>query len=95
MLEDILLPIGSLVKATPTKDETKTYMIVGRRIINHESLRAWDYISVPFEDGLSRTIQKDMKTFENFFYFNHFDIEEIVFRFAVPEGQLDSTPLDT
>ncbi|PLS18840.1 hypothetical protein CVD28_00110 [Bacillus sp. M6-12] len=90
MLEDVLLPIGSLVKVTPHHDEQRLYMIIGKRIINHDSLRAWDYISVPFEEGAKRKIFKNMEHEENFFYFNHHEIEEIVSTFTLPEATTGS-----
>lgn len=89
MEKDVLLPIGSLVKVTPHHDEQRLYMIVGKRIINHDSLRAWDYISIPYFDGLKRKIEISMKHYENFFYFNHYEIEEILSTFTLPEGQTD------
>jgi hypothetical protein len=92
MEKDVLLPVGSLVKVTPHQDEQKLYMIIGRRIINHDSLRAWDYISIPYHEGLTRKIENDRKNYDNFFYFNHFEIEEIVLTFSLPESQTGSTP---
>lgn len=87
MEKDVLLPTGSLVEVTRYEDEIITYMIIGQRVINHVSLKSWDYIAVPFPTGAVREIKKDMTNCENFFYFNHYEIEKIIFVF--------SSPLDT
>lgn len=91
-MEDVLLPIGSLIKGAPDGEEQRLYLIVGRRIINHETMCCWDYVSVPFDEGMKRNIEGDKKHFENFYYFNHYDIDEIVKVNDYKEAQIASRP---
>lgn len=74
MLEDVLLKVGSIVKVQPNHENIQDYMIIGRRIVSTNSKKAWDYISIPFPEGLNL----DRNDVYNFFYFNHYEIEEIV-----------------
>lgn len=76
-MKDVLLSIGSLIKGAPDNEEQQIYMIIGKRIINHETMRCWDYVCVPFPKGLTRVISNN-NTFENFYYCNHHEIDEIV-----------------
>lgn len=81
MEQDVLLPIGSIVKVEPHREQIQDFMIIGRRVVSDNSLRSWDYISIPFATGLQRDLKKSEKGItasDNFFYFNHYDIEEIV-----------------
>lgn len=83
--KDILLPIGSIVELYNRDNEIIRYMIIGKRIISNESLKPWDYISVPFETGMERIIRNGGGHNENFFYFNHYEIHKIVRRYKAPK----------
>ena len=86
-MKDVLLPVGSLIKDAPDNQEQRLYLIIGRRIINHETMRCWDYVCVPFDEGMQRIIERDGKRFENFYYCNHYEIDEIVKVNDYKEGQ--------
>ncbi|WCK57124.1 DUF4176 domain-containing protein (plasmid) [Aneurinibacillus sp. Ricciae_BoGa-3] len=80
-MEDVLFSLGSIVKVTPNNDEQTEYLIIGKRVVNPNSYRAWDYVSVPTEHGFKWNVDKRNDKIEfapNFFYFNHFEIEEVV-----------------
>lgn len=85
MLADVLIPIGSIVEVADRDEILTQYMIIGRRVVNHETFRSWDYVSVPLDEGMQRKIQKDGKHFENFFYFNHYEIQKIISEFESPK----------
>lgn len=73
-MEELLLQIGSVVKANISNEE-KPCMIIGHRIINPFSMRAWDYVAVEHPKGLSRRFKEDRSLdHDEFFYFNHPDI---------------------
>lgn len=83
MKEDVLLPIGTVFKAKEPGYEDKPpiieYIIIGKRTINPRSMRAWDYIVVPFDEGYKNEYKEHTKEWENnFVYFNHIDIEEVI-----------------
>lgn len=82
-MNDVLLPIGSLIKATAPQSTQTLYMIIGKRIINHETLNAWDYVCVPFEDGFKREMKSCSSHYDNFYYCNHTDIEHIQYEFQL------------
>lgn len=93
-MNEVLLPIGTVVKAEPQHDyeEPVEYMIIGNRIINHESFRCWDYIGVPYPVGMKREFSKNsngMKHSENFFYFNHTEILAIIREMNTIESEGD------
>lgn len=79
-MEDVLLKVGSTVKAQiGDAEDCETFLIIGKRIINPFSMRAWDYVAVTEEKGLERIFKSD-KSFDcdNFIYFNHEDITKII-----------------
>lgn len=91
-MKDVLCEIGTIVEVENTHDEIMKYIIIGKRCINHETMKSWDYVSVPFNDGFMRIFNKRDKEvihYENFFYFNHYEIEKILF---IPDNTLFSTP---
>lgn len=55
-MKDVLLTIGSIVTVNDDVD-FDAYMIVGRRIVSFKSMKAWDYYTVPYPDGLQRDSQ--------------------------------------
>ncbi|MBD5631364.1 DUF4176 domain-containing protein [Clostridium botulinum] len=74
-MKDILLNIGSIVEVE-YQGEIQNYLIVGKRVINFNSMKAWDYYSVPYPEGSKKDSEgKD----DNGFYFNHTDIEKIIY----------------
>lgn len=77
-MKDPFYPIGSVV-TTNIGDQEEQCMVIGHRIINHLSMRAWDYVAVEYPQGLERHFKND-KTFDcdQFYYFNHRDIIKIV-----------------
>ena len=88
-MKDVLLPIGTNVVATIENNEEKC-MIIGHRIINPCSMRAWDYIAVPFPAGFERHFNKEKQVeSEDFYYFNHIDIERILRE----EKQINKEPI--
>ncbi len=74
-MEEVLLNIGSIVEVEH-KGEVGNYLIVGKRVINFNSMRAWDYYSIPYPDGCKR--DKNGQD-DNGFYFNHPDIDKIIY----------------
>lgn len=94
-MKDNLLNIGSIVEVEHS-GETDAYIIMGQRVINHETMKAWDYISIPYEEGFKRRIvfttetiknnenvickNKRLETENNYFYFNHYEIDKILHR---------------
>lgn len=72
-MDDVLLPIGSIVEVEH-KGEVENYLIVGKRVINFNTMKAWDYYSVPFPEGNKR--DKEGRD-DNGFYFNHSEIDTI------------------
>lgn len=73
-MEEVLLNIGSIVEVE-YNDEVGQYLITGKRIINHRTMKAWDYYSVPYPGGSRRDKEGND---DNGFYFNHPDIERII-----------------
>jgi len=80
MMKDVLLPIGSKVEADIKGVERDEYLIIGKRIINPDTLSPWDYVGVPLSKGLLKTVLKErdgsIEVYENLAYFNHTDIYE-------------------
>lgn len=72
----MLLNIGSIVEVK-CDDELGKYLIIAKRIISFNSMRAWDYYSVPYPEGLMK--DKEGKD-DNGLYFNHTDIENIIYK---------------
>lgn len=80
-MKECLLPIGSIVSVEITDELIDNYLIIGKRIVNPKSMKAWDYISVKSSTGLERIYTKDNKyDYDNFFYFNHTDIEKVIYK---------------
>jgi hypothetical protein len=73
-MDEVLLNIGSVVEVEH-REELEKYIIVGKRVISFKSMKAWDYYSVPYPDGLKK--DRDGSD-ENGFFFNHTDINKIV-----------------
>lgn len=72
-MEDVLLSIGSIVEVEH-EGEVENYLIVGKRVINFNTMKAWDYYSVPYPEGN----KKDRDGSDaNGFYFNHNNIDKI------------------
>ncbi|AMQ66543.1 hypothetical protein BH753_gp061 [Bacillus phage Shbh1] len=89
-MEEYLLPIGSVVIVEDPHDIPKNYMIIGHRIINHSSMRAWDYVSVEYPVGLKRFFKQDRTyDYDNYFYFNHFEIEKVIHKNTVEAENLE------
>lgn len=77
-MKEVLLNIGSIVEVTDKDGELNEYMIIGRRVINPTSMKAWDYIAVWYPTGLVRTFKTNGEFLgDDYFYFNHPDIEKI------------------
>lgn len=72
--KEVLLNIGSIVEVE-SEDELDKYIIIAKRIISFNSMKAWDYYSVPYPKGLMK--DKEGKD-DNGFYFNHTDIKSII-----------------
>lgn len=73
-MKELLLPVGSVVIADIADEETQC-MIIGHRIINPFSMRAWDYVAVEHPKGLTRRFNEDRSlNHDEFIYFNHPDI---------------------
>jgi len=81
-MDDVLLNIGSIVEVE-YKGKIGNYLIVGKRVINFRTMKAWDYYSVPYPDGIRR--DRDGSD-DNGFYFNHPDIDKIIFICDVEVG---------
>jgi len=78
-IQDPLFPIGTVVQVENSNDELETYLIIGHRIINDATMRAWDYVSVPYPKGLQRYFKSNReKDYDNFFYFNHGEIDVVI-----------------
>jgi hypothetical protein len=81
-MAEILLPIGSIIKVRPDdEDEPRAWMIVGRRAINPNTGKAWDYVSVPHPEGYVQIKSNP----PNFYYCNHPEIDEIVMKAQEPD----------
>lgn len=79
-MEEVLLTVGSIVKSTPPRSDQQEWLIIGQRCINPDSMKAWDYVAVPREKGFKWFITPEKKFEVDFYYFNHTDIDEIVFQ---------------
>ncbi|MDF2880145.1 MAG: hypothetical protein K0R54_702 [Clostridiaceae bacterium] len=85
VLGEVLLNVGSIVEVEH-KDATLMYLIVSRRIINWGTMRAWDYYSVPYPEGG----KKDKEGYDdNGFYFNHYEIEKIIYSCNVSSEKVE------
>ncbi len=82
-MKDVLLSIGSIVKSE-CQGEIDTYIITAKRSINFNTMRAWDYYSVPFPVG---GIKDKQGNDDNGYYFNHEDILNVLYicDYALPE----------
>jgi hypothetical protein len=60
----------------PELNTRKNTSITAIRSINFNSMKAWDYYSVPFTEGNKKDKQGQD---DNGFYFNHPDIDEIIY----------------
>jgi hypothetical protein len=96
VMDECLLPIGSVVKVEDPDDVLCEFMIVGHRVVNPNTMRAWDYISVNYPEGLKRYFKSD-KThdYDDVFYFNHYEIEKVVSKFHLNQELGQSGQLDT
>lgn len=73
---DIFHPIGTIVTAD-IQDKATPCLIIGHRMINPFSMRAWDYVAVPHPKGLVRHFtETNAFDYDDFLYFNHHDIIE-------------------
>jgi hypothetical protein len=88
-MKEVLLNIGSIVEVE-YKDEKDYYLIVGKRVINIRTMKAWDYYSVPYPVGCKK--DKDGLD-ENGFYFNHPDIDKIFYICEVEIGETQEAPM--
>ena len=78
-MKEVLLPIGTIIKGrVRIDDDLEDWMIIGRRAVNPDTGKAWDYVSVPHPEGYVRS----NAGFPNFYYFNHYEIEVVV---SVPD----------
>lgn len=84
-MKDILLNIGSIVEVEC--NGPKSYMIVGKRAINFSNMVAWDYYSVPYPE---RHIRDKQGNDHNGFYFNHPDIDKIIYKCEVDIPEKES-----
>lgn len=74
-MEDVLLPIGSIVKVAQNEREIpSTWMIIGKRVPHPEVCLANDYAAVPYPDGYQFNLNGDPQMF----YFDHYEIDEVV-----------------
>lgn len=89
-LDDILLNVGSIVEVEH-KGEVGNYIIVGKRIINFRTMKAWDYYSVPYPEGARKDREGND---DNGFYFNHHEIDKVLCkcRFKIVEEQEGGYP---
>lgn len=88
-MKDNLLPIGSVVVVENTENQPCEYLVIGHRIINPFSMKSWDYISVEYPQGLRRIFnEKKEHDHDNFFYFNHFNIDKIIHRHKTKESKV-------
>lgn len=80
-MDEFLFPVGSIVIVENTDEELNNYLIIGHRVINHFSMKAWDYISVPYPQGFTRHF-KSNKDFDHddYFYFNHYNIDKLIYK---------------
>lgn len=74
-MKEVLLNIGSIVEIE-YENKLQKYLIVGRRVINFRNMKAWDYYSVPYPEGIKK--DKDGND-DNGFYFNHTNIDKILY----------------
>lgn len=75
-MEEILLNIGSIVEIEHRGD-IGNYIIVGKRVIKFDNMKAWDYYSVPYPEGSRKDKEGND---DNGFYFNHPDIDKIIYK---------------
>lgn len=91
-MKEVLLNIGSIVEVENPGNERKSYLIIGRRAINPSSMKAWDYISVEYLTGLVRTFKPNNEFGgDDFFYFNHPDIDKITYDGALKNPILENS----
>lgn len=94
-MKEILLNIGAIVEVENTDEGKESYLIIGRRVINPDSMKAWDYVSVGYSTGLVRTFKSNNEFGgDNFFYFNHPDIDKIVYDGVLENLIPENMPVD-
>lgn len=80
-MKDVLLPVGTIVIPDIRSQENSTHMIIGKRCINPDSMKSWDYVGIPYPEGLKFNFPRsghDVSSKEyNYVYFNHTDIERL------------------
>lgn len=75
-MEEVLLNIGSIVEVE-YDGKSEAYLITGRRVIHFKTMKAWDYYSVPYPQGVKRDKEGND---DNGFYFNHPDIDRVIYK---------------
>ncbi|MBG9694185.1 hypothetical protein ABD91_25995 [Lysinibacillus sphaericus] len=71
---EVFHPIGTVVEAN-IQDKEIPCLIIGHRMINPFSMKAWDYVAVAYPEGLVRHFTKtNTFDYDDFLYFNHPDI---------------------
>lgn len=84
-MKEVLLNIGSIVEVE-YNDVAEPYLIVGKRIVNHQTMRAWDYYSVPYPAGAR---YDDEGRDDVGFFFNHYEIESVLYSCDIEAETLD------
>lgn len=74
-MNEVLLNIGAIVEVENV-EKTRMLLIVAKRVINFNTMRAWDYYGVPYPDGAIKNRDGD----ENGYYFNHFEITKLFYK---------------
>lgn len=80
-MKDVLLPVGTIVIPEINGQENSAHMIIGKRCINPNSMKSWDYVGIPYPEGLKFYFSRCGNDFSsqeyNYVYFNHTDIESL------------------
>lgn len=74
MYNEVLLNVGSIIEIQEDI-KAEIYVIIGRRIVNHSNVKAWDYYAVPYPQGIQKT-EDGIDT--NGIYINHNQIKRVV-----------------
>ena len=80
--QDVLLAVGTIVKADMGNGDAKVAMIVGKRVVNPRTKNRWDYIAVPFPEGAP--------TDDDYYFFDHTCIYEMMVKAPVLPAQEES-----
>lgn len=89
-MKEVLLNIGAIVEVENKSEGREKYLIIGTRVINPKSMKAWDYVAVWYPTGLVRTFKSDGQFVgDDFFYCNHPDIDKIIY-----DGVHENMPVD-